>query len=81
MTQTDCCNQKLVGNDHYNLVTSTLPVPSECKNACVYVRGDDYFGKHYCFKQGSQYSECITDGAPAPVPLPVPAPAPAPAGE
>eukprot|EP00091_Calanus_sinicus_P006571 TRINITY_DN17275_c0_g1_i1.p1 TRINITY_DN17275_c0_g1~~TRINITY_DN17275_c0_g1_i1.p1 ORF type:complete len:250 (-),score=65.44 TRINITY_DN17275_c0_g1_i1:336-1085(-) len=65
LAQTGCCKQKLVGNEYYNLVASTLPVPSQCKDACAYVKGDDYSGRHYCFKQGSQDSKCIPNGVQA----------------
>merc|ERR1711962_538243 len=63
--QSPCCLSKVVGDGSYSLVESSLPVPGECKNTCVYTRDDDNSGHHFCFQAGSLPYECLEEAAPA----------------
>lgn len=74
LAQTDCCRSKLVGVDLYSLITSSLPVPVSCVSACAYLREGDTSNHHFCFKQGSQPSQCVEeeDGLTSPAAVAVP---------
>merc|ERR1711970_62678 len=63
--QSPCCLSKVVGDAGYSLVESSLPVPGECKNTCVYTKDNDNSGHHFCFQAGSLPYECLEDAAPA----------------
>ena len=49
----------MVGDARYSLVNSSLPVPDECMDNCVYTRDDDNSGHHICFQAGSLPYECL----------------------
>jgi len=71
LAQNDCCRSKLVGGDLYSLITSSLPVPVSCLSACAYLREGDTSNHHFCFRQGSQSSQCVAEeDGPAAVAVP-----------
>ena len=47
----ECCYSKTVGDYSYVLVNSTQPVPSHCKDDCVYIR-QDIPDTPVCFAKG-----------------------------
>jgi len=56
--ESTCCWNKTVGAYSYTLIHNhTAPIPSTCKNNCIYERNDQD-GSRYCFAVGENQVQC-----------------------